>query len=209
MKLGKVVVMVAAGAAAASGALTLKRRYERIQATGSLDRRVDLSGAPFGPSMQAPQSPPVGDAYVLGPPWEPNTLTRLASWVPSAPTTPAARALAYAWASPITLVGALLGFASGSRPEVREGTLVFAHATGLAGVFLRARGFQAVTLGHAIIARSDVDERLMAHEAVHVRHAERLGIFSALLYGALYPIYGYTRHPMERAARGPGGASRR
>lgn len=145
--------------------------------------------------------PPAGNARVPAPSWEPALLSTLASWVPAAPRHPAMRLLAYAWAAPVTLVGLLLGLASGARPQRRDGVLVFAGARGPSGLFLRARGFRATALGHAVISTGAIDDALMAHELVHVRHAERLGVFSALLYAVLYPLYGYNRHPMERAAR--------
>jgi hypothetical protein len=138
---------------------------------------------------------------VLPPAWEPSPLAALAAWIPFAPRRPVSRALAYIWAAPVTIAGLALGFASGARPEWREGVLVFAGARGPAGLFLRTRGFRATALGHAVISTGPLDDALMAHELVHVRHAERLGVFSALLYALLYPLYGYDRHPMERAAR--------
>jgi hypothetical protein len=198
---GRAIVAVLAGAGALSGAMVLKRRYDTLQATGSLRRDADLSGAPFGPALRPPPQPPTGNARVLPPPWEPPGLSALAAWIPAAPRSPAARAVAYAWAAPVTLAGLLLGLASGARPRLRDGVLVFAHAHGPAGALLRARGFRATALGHAIVSVDEPDDELMAHELVHVRHAERLGVFSALLYGLLYPLYGYSRHPMERAAR--------
>ena len=186
---------------AAAGGMALKRRYAVLKATGSLNAQTDLSGAPFGPLMQAPEQPPTADARILPPLWEPAALTALAEWRPAPPRRALGRALAYAWASPVTLAGLLLGLLSGAKPQVRQGVLLFADAGGPAASLLRARGFQATALGHAVIATSDPDDALLAHELVHVRHAERLGVFSALLYGALYPLYGYARHPMERAAR--------
>jgi len=148
-----------------------------------------------------PVEPPAGDARMLPPPWEPPSLSALARWIPAAPRHPLTRTAAYAWAAPVTVVGLLLGLLSGTRPRRRDGVLVFAGARGPAGLVLRARGFRATALGHAVIATGEPDDELMAHELVHVRHAERLGIFSAVLYGLLYPLYGYARHPMERAAR--------
>ena len=198
-----VALTVALGGAAAGG-LALKRRYAVLQATGSLNAATDLSGAPFGPAMQSPEEPPTGDARVIPPLWEPAPLTALAEWRPAPPRHVLSRALAYAWAAPVTVAGLILGLLSGSRPQVREGVLVFANAGGPAAALLRARGFQATALGHAVVATGEPDAALLAHELVHVRHAERLGVFSALLYGALYPLYGYARHPMERAARTAG-----
>lgn len=199
------VVRTALGAAAlvsaVAGGLAVRRRYAVLKATGSLNSHVDLSGAPFGPAMREPDAPPTADARVLPPLWEPQLLTTLADWRPEAPRSPLGRALGYLWASPVTLAGLVLGAVSGARPQVHDGVLVFAGADGLARRFLDARGFQATALGHTIIATVQPDDALLAHELVHVRHAERLGLLSALLYGVLYPVYGYARHPMERAAR--------
>lgn len=201
MRARTALALTVAVAGAAAGGVVLKRRYDVLQATGSLNKNTDLSGAPFGPMMQDPEEQPTGDARVLPPLWEPMPLTALADWRPAAPRGPVGKALAYAWASPVTLAGLILGLLSGSRPQARDGVLVFTHAGGPARALLRARGFQATALGHAVVATGDPDDALLAHELVHVRHAERLGLFSALLYGLLYPVYGYARHPMERAAR--------
>lgn len=148
-----------------------------------------------------PATASAGDARGLPPSWEPSWVSALAAWTPGAPRHPATRAAAYAWAAPVTLAGLLLGLLSGTRPRWRDGVLVFAGAQGPTGLFLRARGFRATALGHAVITTGEPDDELMAHELVHVRHAERLGIFSAVLYALLYALYGYNRHPMERAAR--------
>lgn len=195
------LLLTAAGIAGTTAALVVKRRYETLKATGSLNPDVDLSGAPLGPPPRRAAAPPAGDARILPPSWEPPPLTALARWVPPAPTTGAGRAAAYVWAAPLTLVAALLGLLSGARPQVREGVLVFQEVGGPAGAFLRLRGFRATAIGHTILSTVEPDPALLAHELVHVRHAERLGVFSALLYGVLYPVYGYARHPMERAAR--------
>lgn len=197
----RTMLMVMAAAGALGAAAAAKRRYDLLRATGSLRKDPDLSGAPFGPAPRRPLQPPAGDARVLPPQWEPPSLSALAAWVPEPPRGPLARAFAYAWAGPVTLLGLVLGLASGVRPQRRDGVLVFANASGPAGALLRARGFRAAALGHAVISTDEPDDVLMAHELVHVRHAERLGVFSALLYGLLYPMYGYARHPMERAAR--------
>jgi hypothetical protein len=77
---------------------------------------------------------------------------------------------------------------------------MFASARWLAGRMLRWRGFQAATLGHAVIALGQPDERLWRHELTHVRQSERLGPLFPLLYLAALARYGYRRSPFERAA---------
>jgi hypothetical protein len=162
----------------------------------------DMAGSP--PPL--PRRPPRlrragGNAQVLGPPWEPRPLAALARWVPPAPRRRATRALAYVWALPMTAAGLAVGLASGARPTRSDGVLLFPQARGLAGLLLRAQGYDAMALGHAVIAARDPSPALLAHELVHVRQAERLGPFFAPAYGLLWLLYGYGRHPLERAAR--------
>ena len=129
------------------------------------------------------------------------TLAAFAEWVPAPPASTLTRALAYLWAAPMTAVGLLLGATTGVRPVVRDGVLLFPGARGPAAALLRAQGYAATTLGHAVIATRGPSPSLMAHELVHVRQAERFGVLFAPVYGLLWAIYGYGRHPMERAAR--------
>lgn len=139
------------------------------------------------------------------PPPDPAPVATLAGWRPAAPVSPLTRVLAYVWASPISLAGLVAAAGAVSRPKPHSGTLLFAGARGITGTILRLRGFTAVTLGHVVISRGTPSERLLAHELVHVRQAERLGVFIAPLYLGLLAVYGYQRHPMERAARLTGG----
>ncbi|MDP8931826.1 MAG: hypothetical protein M3O70_25470, partial [Actinomycetota bacterium] len=69
------------------------------------------------------------------------------------------------------------------------------------GAVLRSRGFDAGAFGHVIVAAGDPHDHLLAHELVHVRQAERLGPLMAPVYLGLLAVYGYARHPLERAAR--------
>ncbi|MGI8573799.1 MAG: hypothetical protein ACR2MA_00325 [Egibacteraceae bacterium] len=159
-----------------------------------------LAGA--GVVLLLRQRPTVrGAAADVPPAWEPTSLRRLATWVPPAPRTPGGWAAAYAWAAPLTAVGTGLGLASGTLPHVERGVLVFAPVRGLVGAVLRHRGFVATTLGHAIIAIRVPDAELLRHELAHTRQSERLGLFFAPVYLALTALYGYSRHPFERAAR--------
>jgi hypothetical protein len=191
-------VMVAVGAIGAAVAALTFRLHRAVEGPPP-----DLSGSPAAaPPRSARRTPaPIGEARVLGPVKEPSPLQSLAGWVPAPPRSPLTKALAYAWASPMTLAGLLVGLASGARPEVRDGVLLFAEARGPAGAILRARGFAATALGHVVVATRRPTDELMAHELVHVRQAERLGAVFAPVYGLLYLAYGYARHPMERAAR--------
>jgi hypothetical protein len=66
----------------------------------------------------------------------------------------------------------------------------------------RRLGFAANAFGHVVLtARPDPSPTLLAHEAVHVRQAERLGIGLAPVYAILWARWGYRNHPLERAAR--------
>jgi hypothetical protein len=143
-------------------------------------------------------------ALVLAP--EPRAVRWLASSRPGPPRTTAGRLLAYVWASPLTAAGVLLGAVSRTRPRLYDGVLIFADARGLGGWMLRWRGFAAATLGHTILATGRPGERLLQHELVHVRQAERWGPLFVPLYLAGLIRYGYRRNPLERAAYadGPG-----
>ena len=141
------------------------------------------------------------DSGADGPGKEPDALRWLADWQPQRPVTTAGRVLAYAWAAPVTFAGVLLGLAGRRLPTVREGVLVFADAGGPAGWLLRRRGFTATALGHAVIARERPSPALFAHELMHVRQAERLGVVFGPAYIGLLARYGYRSHPLERAAR--------
>ena len=114
---------------------------------------------------------------------------------------PLLRFLAYAWASPNTLLGLVFGLASFQRPRVTNGILVFDR---------RVRGFvwtlrlihrSAVTYGHVVLANRRVEGRLLIHELHHVRQYERLGPFYIPVYVLIWIFTGYRRHPFEEAAR--------
>lgn len=143
-----------------------------------------------------PGSEGEGDAPVDEPP----VVARLAAWTPTRPLSRAGRLAGYLWAAPLTAAGVLLGALSRTHPEVREGVLLFTEARGLGGRMLRWRGFAAATLGHAVITANQPSERLLRHELVHVRQAERLGPVFVPLYLAGLLRYGYRRNPFERAA---------
>lgn len=193
--------MVGGGVAvvgAVAGAVAWRRRSAQIAA----DPERSLSGAGMPLERVPGRKGAIGDAHAVGPLWEPASLRRLAQWVPEPPASPLTRALAYLWAAPITLGGIVIGLTSGRRPQVRDGVLLFAGARGPAAAVLRARGFAATTLGHSVLALpAEPSPALWAHELVHTRQAERLGVLMAPVYGVLSVVYGYARHPLERAAR--------
>lgn len=131
---------------------------------------------------------------------EPAAVARLAAWHPAPPGSTAARLAGYVWAAPMTAVGLALGAVSATCPRVHDGALLFTRVGGLAGRMLRWRGFTAATLGHVIVAAGEPGERLLRHELVHVRQAERWGPLFAPLYLVGLLRYGYRQNPFERAA---------
>jgi hypothetical protein len=129
---------------------------------------------------------------------------RLAAWVPEPPRTSAGRVAAAVWAAPLTSIGFLMAAAAGRRPRwsAEHGCWVVEGVRGPSGVALRTVGADANAIGQVVLSRSTISSRaLLAHEAVHVRQAERLGplLFPAYLW--LAARYGYRDHPLERAAR--------
>ncbi|MGH2795367.1 MAG: eCIS core domain-containing protein [Actinomycetota bacterium] len=117
---------------------------------------------------------------------------------------PVLRALAYLWALPGTMIGLVLGASTFSRPRVRDGALAFESARGF-GALHRRMGFAAITFGHVVVANRALDERLWAHELVHVRQWELLGPVMLVAY-PLASVAGYRRNPFEAAARRKAGA---
>lgn len=90
----------------------------------------------------------------------------------------AKRVIAYAWASPTTLVGLTAGaltLATGGHVQRRLGTLEF-HG-GFSRWFAERNRFAAMTLGHVIIGRDPCAlDSCRAHEQAHVRQVERWGV---------------------------------
>jgi hypothetical protein len=129
---------------------------------------------------------------------------RLATWLPDPPRSRPARLLAAGWAGPLTVLGLLLAFVGGRRPvwSSTHGCWVAAGIGGPSAVALRTVGADANAIGQVVLARSATPSpALLAHEAVHVRQAERLGPMLFPLYLWLGARYGYRHHPLERAAR--------
>lgn len=187
-----------AGTAVAGGLVV----YRRYQAKVAADPNRSLSGAPVVLEQNLRSGTGVrGPARVAPPRWEPQWMTAFARWQPAPLQSPLARAAGYLWAAPITVAGVVAGAAAGVRPQLRDGVLLFAQTRGLTGRVLRARGYDAGAIGHVVLARGTPSDALLAHELTHVRQAERLGPLMAPVYLGLLALYGYARHPMERAAR--------
>lgn len=98
------------------------------------------------------------------------------------------RALLYAWASPVTLVGLLLALlvrATGGTVR-RVSGVVEASGGLLVRLFPRIHPrlhLLAVTLGHVVLAEHEESaERSRSHERVHVAQYERWGLLFPLLY---------------------------
>jgi len=81
------------------------------------------------------------------------------------------RALKVLWASPASLVGALLAPFFRSR-RVSSGVLLCEGASWPTRLGWR---YRAITFGHVVLCVDELDDALLAHELVHVRQYERLG----------------------------------
>ena len=151
------------------------------------------------------EEPPVYAAtQTLPPPDEDPVSSALAGWVPDRPRTAVGRALATAWAAPVTVLGVILAITTGGtwRRDEEFGCWVVEGGTHGVMRFQRFLGFGANAAGHVVISRyAQTPPTLLAHEAVHVRQAERLGPLLLPAYALLLARWGYRDHPLERAAR--------
>ena len=111
----------------------------------------------------------------------------------------ALRGLGFVWALPGTLVGAALGATMAVRPTLRDGVLVFTGDRGF-GALHRRLGFGAITFGRVVLTNRPMDDRVFAHELVHVRQWELWGPLTFVVY-PLASVAGYRRNPFEVAAR--------
>ncbi len=110
-------------------------------------------------------------------------------------------ALGVVWSLPNTLVGLVLGGLSFVRPRIVDGIVVFEGAPrGVTWILARIRR-SAMTVGFVIVSNQPVAGSLLAHERAHVRQSMVLGPLYIPAYLALAVLFGYRRHPMERAAR--------
>lgn len=129
---------------------------------------------------------------------------RLAAWVPDRPRTVLGRTVAATWSAPLTMVGLLVAIASGARPrwDDAHGCLLAVGTRGASGRALAFVGADANAVGQVVLSRAaGPSPALLAHEAVHVRQAERLGPLLVPCYALLGALRGYRAHPLERAAR--------
>jgi hypothetical protein len=98
----------------------------------------------------------------------------------------ASRVAALLWASPISLLGALLApfFA---RRSLRDGVLLCEGATWPRRLGYR---YRATTLGHVVLCIDEMDAGIWSHELVHVRQTERWGALMPFAYGfaSLYAL---------------------
>jgi hypothetical protein len=150
------------------------------------------SAAPLGPATRTASGSGGGLADAV------------ASWQPAPPRTATGRMATAAWAGPLTTLGALLAGAGGARPawDPRRGCWVATGVRGPSAVLLRGLGLQANAIGHVVVVVTDhPSDRLLDHEAVHVRQFERLGPLLPLLYAWFSARHGYRENPLERAAR--------
>jgi hypothetical protein len=113
------------------------------------------------------------------------------------------RLLAYAWASPNTLLGIILALFSMQGPRVVSGVLVFDQDPPRGFLWLLQKLFRkaAITFGHVVLSATALRGRLLAHEIHHVRQYERLGPLYIPIYLLAWVFMGYRRHPFERAAQ--------
>lgn len=131
-------------------------------------------------------------------------LDGLARWVPEPPRSRAGRMACAAWSAPLTVLGAGLVAAGGSRApwDPTLGAYVARGVRGPSGRLLALVGVDANALGQVVVCRLERPSReLLVHEAAHVRQAERLGLAIVPLYLWFGARFGYRDNPLERAAR--------
>lgn len=115
----------------------------------------------------------------------------------------------YGWAAPTSLLGLLMAtilLITGGRATRVQGVLEVSGGW-LANRITHLSGFAALTLGHVVLGHSaDCLQHLRLHEHVHVRQAERWGIFFvpayvlAALWQILHGRHAYRDHPFEQEA---------
>jgi hypothetical protein len=108
--------------------------------------------------------------------------------------------LGFAWTSPNTLIGLLLGAFTFQLPRLEGGLILFDRVPrGLTWLMPRL-GRSAMTVGFVILSSVRLEGRLLAHERHHVHQYMRWGPLFIPVYFLLAIPFGYRRHPMERAA---------
>ncbi|MGE5227684.1 MAG: hypothetical protein ACM3OO_12490 [Planctomycetaceae bacterium] len=114
--------------------------------------------------------------------------------------------LGFVWTLPNTLLGLACGLLTFQRPRLAHGLLLFdREPRGLTAAMLRAHR-TAMTMGFVVVAAAPVEGRLLAHERHHVRQYCAWGPLFIPAYLLLAIVFGYRRHPMERAADRAAGA---
>ena len=111
-------------------------------------------------------------------------------------------ALGFVWTLPNTVIGVVAGLLTFQPPRIAHGLLLFDRRPRGLTVFLRAIDREAMTLGYVVVSASPVEGTLLAHERAHVAQYRRWGPLFIPVYLGLAAVYGYRRHPMERAAVG-------
>jgi hypothetical protein len=130
----------------------------------------------------------------------------------------AAALLKYMWASPASLLGAMLALALlpfGARAALHSGVVEVTLLQAPRGARRPSLPFVAITLGHVVVAASPQDQAgLRAHERVHVAQFERWGALFLLAYPAesvrqfLLGRRPYLDNRFEVEARGRSGDAR-
>lgn len=178
-------ILLAATVVASVVGVVRQRQEARAVRAGTLPRASAAAALP----PRAPQ-----------PPWA----ERLATWVPDRPSTPAGRVAATVWAAPLTAAGLVLAALAGRLPrwDAELGCFVVRGAGGPSRAALGFVRASANTVGQVVLSPgADPDPILLAHEAVHARQAERLGLLLLPAYAWLSARFGYRDNPLERAAR--------
>ena len=108
--------------------------------------------------------------------------------------------LGFIWTSPNTLIGLVAGLLTFQRPRIAHGLLLFDRGPRGLTAAMRRMQRAAMTLGFVVISSEPVEGRLLLHERRHVRQYCVWGPLFIPVYLGLAVVYGYRRHPMERAA---------
>ena len=109
--------------------------------------------------------------------------------------------LGFAWTLPNTVIGLLLGALTFQLPRSRGGAIVFDRAPRGLTSGLLAMHRTAMTVGFVIVSAVPVQGTLLAHERHHISQYMVWGPLFIPVYLLLALVFGYGRHPMERAAR--------
>lgn len=166
---------------------------------GALRQRSETQRARAGHTIR------IGPAgLTLAPRREGRLSRRLAAWTPAPPRSTLGRVAGTVWASPLTAAGLLMGATTGGRArwDAEHGCLVIEGATRGSARLLKTVGAGANAVGHVVVSTYDeIPPLVLAHEAGHVRQAERLGPLLFPIYLWSSARYGYRDNPIERGAR--------